>query len=290
MEKPSLSIIIPALNEERCLPLLLEDLARQTFRDFEVILVDGKSEDNTVAKARSFAQRFRQFTVLTSDKRNVSFQRNLGSRNAQADWLVFMDADNRLPAYFLQGIKYRLDSLNPDILTSWISTDTDNKKEQTVATAINLFIEIQKNTNQPYTMESMLCFKKTAFFRLNGFDPALPWGEGNDLLRRAKRKNLRYEVVHEPRYTYSLRRLRKQGTLKSIRNAAEIELARFRNKQLPREKATYLYPMEGGAYWEEFEKKPNPRLKWIIGKLTRINPLAKAERPKNFLQKLFRLD
>jgi len=51
MTKPFFSIIIPALNEEKYLPHLLDDLTKQTFRDFEVILVDGNSSDATVAKA-----------------------------------------------------------------------------------------------------------------------------------------------------------------------------------------------------------------------------------------------
>ena len=55
-KKPFFSIIIPALNEEKYLPLLLSDLAKQTMRDFEVVVVDGKSEVKTVVTAKSFAK------------------------------------------------------------------------------------------------------------------------------------------------------------------------------------------------------------------------------------------
>ncbi|MFH1244651.1 MAG: glycosyltransferase, partial [bacterium] len=53
-KKPFFSLIIPALNEAKYLPLLLDDLSKQTFLDFEVIVVDGNSDDQTVAKAKSF--------------------------------------------------------------------------------------------------------------------------------------------------------------------------------------------------------------------------------------------
>ena len=51
MTKSFFSIIIPALNEAKYLPHLLDDLSDQTFQDFEVIIVDGNSNDQTVAKA-----------------------------------------------------------------------------------------------------------------------------------------------------------------------------------------------------------------------------------------------
>jgi len=50
-KEPFFSIIIPCLNEEKSLPLLLKDLAGQTLQDFEVIVVDGQSQDKTVVKA-----------------------------------------------------------------------------------------------------------------------------------------------------------------------------------------------------------------------------------------------
>ena len=54
MKKPFFSIIIPTLNEEKYLPHLLADLAKQTFQDFEVIVIDGQSTDQTVPKTKLF--------------------------------------------------------------------------------------------------------------------------------------------------------------------------------------------------------------------------------------------
>ena len=58
MEKYSFSIIIPTLNEERNLPNLLKELSEQTFNDFELIVVDGLSDDKTLVKANSFKDKF----------------------------------------------------------------------------------------------------------------------------------------------------------------------------------------------------------------------------------------
>lgn len=286
--KPFFSIIIPTLNEQKCLPNLLSDLANQTFQDFEVIIVDGNSEDKTIKKAEKFSKRFQKLNIITSPTRHVCFQRNFGFNKAKANWAIFMDADSRIPPYFVQGIKYRVEATNPDILTTWAKPDTNHRKDQAVMTASNLFIEAQKTTNNPYCLEAMMCFKKNAFKRLKGFDDSLSWGEGSDLLRRAVKKNLSFEVARDPKYTFSLRRLRKQGTLKSARNVAVIELARLRKKQLPKEKATYLYPMEGGKYFDQLDEKSTSRLKKIVKKLYQITPLYRDKSKKGILARLTR--
>src|SRR3990170_5565992 len=105
---PFFSIIIPTLNEERYLPHLLEDLSKQTFKDFEAIIVDGHSNDATVAQALKFKGKLPELSILQSKERNVSFQRNLGGEKAEGSWLIFMDADNRVPEYFLEGVKYKI--------------------------------------------------------------------------------------------------------------------------------------------------------------------------------------
>ncbi|KKT87511.1 MAG: Cell wall biogenesis glycosyltransferase, partial [Candidatus Collierbacteria bacterium GW2011_GWD2_45_10] len=92
--KPFFSVIIPALNEEKYLPLLLADLAKQTTRDFEVIIIDGNSKDKTVAKAKLFKNKLPLLTILSSPVRNVSVQRNQGATKATGRYLLFNDADN----------------------------------------------------------------------------------------------------------------------------------------------------------------------------------------------------
>lgn len=276
--KPFFSIIIPTLNEQEYIPQLLTDLENQTFKNFEVIVVDGNSEDKTLEQANRFKDKFQSFTTFISKKRQVCTQRNFGSKKAKADWIIFMDADNRIPHYFLQGIKYKIESLKPDILTTWVKEDTKNKKDQAIMTIANLFIEAQKNTKNPYVLEAMLCFNKHSFNNLNGFDESLAWGEGSDLLRRAVQRNMYFEVTRDPKYVYSLRRLRKQGTLKSARNVAVIELARLRNKTLPKEKATYLYPMEGGKYFDMLDKSSTTRIRDVVKKFYNITPISKVRK------------
>lgn len=250
-DHPALSIIIPVLNEEKYLPSLLTDLSLQTYRDFEVIVVDGKSQDKTVPKANQFAHRLGRLRILSSDIRNVCHQRNLGAQKATADLLLFMDADNRLPTYFLQGLKYRLDLTNPDIFSTWIGAESDSTNSNALATVINLYLDIQKNTTNPFTIEGMLGFKKDLFHKLKGFNPNLVIAEGNDIIKKGIKKGHRFEIYKDPTYIFSLRRLRKQGTLKTLGNIAQLEVSRLLGKPIDKKNAARLYPMKGGDFFHQ---------------------------------------
>ena len=112
---PYFSLIIPCLNEQKVLPLLLSDINKQIFSDFEIIVVDGKSEDKT----KEIALKNPKTTLIISDKRNVSHQRNLGAKNANGKYLVFFDADTRINDYFLSGLAYRVQMCKPDMFSCW---------------------------------------------------------------------------------------------------------------------------------------------------------------------------
>lgn len=267
---PFFSVIIPCLNEEKTLPALLTDLINQTFKDFEVIVVDASSEDKTVSKINRFRKRI-NLCVLTSDKRNICFQRNLGAKSARSDWLIFFDADNRIPKYFLQGIKFYIEFLNADILTSHIVPDTKNSKDQAITKVINLAIDYRKSSQNPVILESMIVIKNKVFHKIGGFNNEIHWGEGTDLLGRIKKAGYKFETIKDLKYQYSFRRFRKQGTLKILRNLAIHEIALLANKPVPKDKAAKLYPLEGGKYFE-VDSKTSIQLEKLFNKIIQNTP------------------
>lgn len=255
MSSPAISIIIPVLNEEKYLPTLLTDLSCQTYTDFEVIVVDGQSKDRTVEKASHFAHRLPKLTILKSDLSNVCHQRNLGAAAALADLILFMDADNRLPLYFLQGLKYRVDLTDPDIFTTWIAAEVNTSNSVAIATIINLYFDLQKGTDNPPTIEAMLGFKKEVFKKLRGFNPKLAINEGNDIVKKAIKKRYHFELFKDPTYSFSLRRLRKQGTLRMIGTVSQLEINRLLGRKISNQKVSQLYPMKGGSYYDNLIQK-----------------------------------
>jgi glycosyltransferase involved in cell wall biosynthesis len=94
------SIIVPVLNEERKMPVLLESIFRQSFRPIEVIMVDGGSKDRTceaIAQRASEwnSQEFRITLVneIVDGQRSAAHARNLGIRESKGEYVLLIDAD-----------------------------------------------------------------------------------------------------------------------------------------------------------------------------------------------------
>jgi len=105
-----LSIIIPALNEEKYLPLLLKEIKKQNFAgDLEIIVADASSEDKTVEIAKNYGCKIVQGGLPARG-------RNEGAKIAQGDIFLFMDADNiYLPENFLKNLLKEFEKRKLDI-------------------------------------------------------------------------------------------------------------------------------------------------------------------------------
>jgi glycosyltransferase involved in cell wall biosynthesis len=245
LKKPFLSIIIPTLNEEIALPLLLSDLASQTTDNFEVIVVDGHSTDKTITKAKKFTSTLPKLTLLTSDKKNVSHQRNQGGKAAEGRYLLFIDADSRLPNYYLEGINYRIHSSKPDLFTSWCLPDSNSPSDKTIATILNIGIEAGNLADNPYAQGTMIGCSKKAFAHSKGYNPQIPFAEDAEFINRCFKLGHNFQIFKDPRYIMSLRRFRKNGKIRAIQQYASLHLKRLTQQKINQKKE---YPMGGSAY------------------------------------------
>lgn len=222
--KPLFSVVIPALNEEKYLPKLIRDLVRQTNQDFEVVLVDGNSEDKTVDKAKEVASGKISLFIETSDKRNVSYQRNLGAKVAKGEWLLFMDADNRLPDYFIDGIRYQIAKTKCDCFTTYCEPDSQKPGDKIVTQSINAMIDLAQFLEKPSAQGAMIGITKSGFNKVGGFDIEFIPSEDKLFVRTAVKKDLKFEIFKEPRYIFSMRRYNKAGHLKTIGQYLDVNL------------------------------------------------------------------
>jgi glycosyltransferase involved in cell wall biosynthesis len=218
------SIIIPCLNEEKYLPKLLSDLSAQTNNDFEVIIVDGKSEDHTIKEIKKFKSALARLNILVSEKRNVSYQRNLGAKSAKGEWILFMDADNRLPDYFIDGVRYRIAQTKCDCFTTYCEPNTDKAGDKLVTQSINAIIELAQFLEKPSAQGAMIGVTKTGFEKIGGFDTEFIPSEDKMFVRTAIKKKLKFEVFKDPAYVFSMRRYEKKGHLKTIGQYLDVNL------------------------------------------------------------------
>jgi glycosyltransferase involved in cell wall biosynthesis len=100
MQAPAVSIVIPCYNGSRFLPLLTASLERQTFRDFEVVLVDDGSTDPQMTAAIAALPTY--FRVIRQENKGLPAARNAGFDAARGRFVVPLDCDDRLEPSFLE--------------------------------------------------------------------------------------------------------------------------------------------------------------------------------------------
>ncbi len=100
-DSPEVSFIVPARNEAAYLPAALEAINRQTTtHEFECIVVDGQSDDETPAVARAHGAR-----LIEGTGTGQGGDRHLGAAVADGQWFAFIDADTRLAASYLETMR-----------------------------------------------------------------------------------------------------------------------------------------------------------------------------------------
>jgi len=110
-----ISVIIPAYNASKTIYKTLDSLLEQTRSDFEVLIIDDGSVDNTYEVCTAYTKE-RNFRVLKQENKGVSAARNLGINNAKGDYLLFMDADDFISKSAINEIYKYLEKNNSDIV------------------------------------------------------------------------------------------------------------------------------------------------------------------------------
>lgn len=190
---PLISIVIPAKDEEEFLPSFLESLFGQTFRGFEIIVVDDGSTDGTPeilsdAKRRSPVP----FTVLRHEKSwGLTRSRNHGVREAKGAFVCMFDADNDVNADFFSACAAHLDDARVLGVEPAFDWSRDTWVERSLASILGRR-ELDGN-RMPFV------WRKTSLEELGLWDESLAFGGDKDLQRKAaaylKEKNMR--VVKE---------------------------------------------------------------------------------------------
>lgn len=93
----TISVIIPVYNAEEWLRAALASLQGQTYADFEAILVDDGSSDQSPEICREFCGHDPRFRLISQSNAGVSAARNRGIDVASGEWIAFMDADDVMP-------------------------------------------------------------------------------------------------------------------------------------------------------------------------------------------------
>ena len=97
---PEVSVIVPVYNMEEYLPRCIESILAQTYRDFELILVDDGSSDNSGNMCDEYALKDNRIKSVHKENDGVSSARNCGLQVAEGKYILFIDSDDFVdPSY-----------------------------------------------------------------------------------------------------------------------------------------------------------------------------------------------
>lgn len=245
-KKPIFSVIIPALNEEKFLPKLLSSLAAQTKRNFEVIVVDGKSKDATVKVANGFKKEFPSLKVVVSPKRSLPYQRNFGATHAKGDWYVFVDADGVFSPYFIERCTLFVEKEKPTVFSTWFLPDSNVAADALLTLLSTMTVEMSLVVKRQITPGPLSIVSRMAFDAVGGYNVEHSFGEDFDFGLRLGKAGFAVSILREALCVFSLRRFRNEGTLKVIQQYAKGAFFGLVTKSAPKTMPGYI--MGGQLY------------------------------------------
>ncbi len=126
-----ISIIVPVYNTEKYLAACLKSIKEQSYRNFEVIIVDNNSSDNSLRLIKKEIKGHKQFSLLSEKKAGQGNARNAGLRKARGELICFVDSDDLIAKDYLkwlyQSMKENDSSLATGV-TEVFSGDWDSRK------------------------------------------------------------------------------------------------------------------------------------------------------------------
>lgn len=212
-----LSVIIPALNEEKYIAPTLQSLAEQTCKDFELIVKDGFSTDKTVDIAKEYAD-----LVISKKDISIGDARNQGARYAKGDVLVFVDADTSLDKNALELIAQDFDPYDIVLLLPKFGPrEEDMRFLPRTKKQLSRFLIGFENYWRKYVDRFCggMCMPvdSSTFKRLGGFDRRLRCSEDIEISYRL-RKVGRVLSDYRVKAYFSIRRFILSGYIKTLRN------------------------------------------------------------------------
>lgn len=103
-QSPKISVIVPVYNVEKYLSRCIDSILAQTFKDFELLLIDDGSKDSSGKICDEYAKKDKHIRVFHKENGGVSSARNLGLDLAVGEWVSFVDADDKIEEKYLSDL------------------------------------------------------------------------------------------------------------------------------------------------------------------------------------------
>ncbi len=197
MSKYRVSIIIPMYNASKTIIENLKSLEKQTYKNFEVIIVDDGSTDDSISKIKNFRDKSK-LTIPIAKQKNMgpASARNKGAKHANGDILLFTDADCILPNNWVKEMIDPIDEQN-NIIGAHCGYEIKNKKSL-IARYIDYETKKRHSNIRGKITDSVgtysFSIKKETFKEMDGFDTSYKTASGEDFDFSYKLSNNNYKI------------------------------------------------------------------------------------------------
>lgn len=193
---PKVSIVLCSYNRASYLDRSISSVLEQTFPDWELLIVDDGSQDNTFAVVNSYLEKFRNIRYFRHQNKGAGYSRNVGIQASLGSYITFLDSDD---AYHPEHLESRLDYLQTNPHVDLIEGGFFSEEEIFVVdyfqpdTLINL---------RECALGPTFFGKRQVFSELQGFRN-LPYGEDTDLWLRASERFNTHRIQEPETYVYT---------------------------------------------------------------------------------------
>lgn len=179
-QTPLVSIIMPVYNAGALLHTAVESVLHQTFADFELLLVDDGSTDDSAALARAFAKADARIRVLEQPNAGICAARNLGLQHCRGEWIAFCDDDDTMLPHALETLLDLAQTTGADIVRGGYRLLRMN--------AAGTAVELPHPPGEPLTIHKLAGQDYLNFLQQSG--PQFVW---NAMYRAQRLGNLRFD-------------------------------------------------------------------------------------------------
>ncbi len=203
------SVIIPAYNEERYLPRLLDSIKKQKVQPSEIIVADADSEDRTKEIAIKYGCK-----IVKGGR--ISVSRNNGAKVAKSNIIVFIDADTELlNEDFFNKIIGTFIKRNADVASCYFLPSDKKVKYSIPMAGVNAFKFISHKLKQNrVTGGACIISTKNAFKKVNGFNTRMRSHEDNHFFQKSVKHGLKFIII--PQFIHTSTRRFERKKLKKI--------------------------------------------------------------------------
>lgn len=114
--KPLISFIVPVYNGEQYINKCVNSILNQTNRNFEIIIIDDGSNDNSLEICREYEKIYNNIYVYTQINQGVSVARNNGLKNSKGEWIAFVDVDDQIAPNYIESVLYYINEKKYDLI------------------------------------------------------------------------------------------------------------------------------------------------------------------------------